>query len=99
LIDTDDETGSRNDELILRNKPNDKRNQLMGRGGSSSSFSSRFGRHSGIGVDDVDYSGVDQIDKLNNWGEFQRVLDDIKERKAQHRVQARQARAAKKRIE
>jgi hypothetical protein len=72
----------------------------LGRGGSSSSSSSScYGRQGGIGVDEVDYSGVDNIDKLNNWGEFQRVLDDIKERKAVHRVAARQAGASRKWIE
>jgi hypothetical protein len=33
--------------------------------------------------------GYDQVDKLQNWGEFQKVLDNLKERKAQHRVEAR----------
>jgi hypothetical protein len=82
----------------LNKKVNDKRNLLMGRGGSSST-SSRFGRHSGISADDVDYTAVDQIDKLNNWGEFQNLLDDIKEKKAAHRVAARSARVARKWIE
>jgi hypothetical protein len=71
----------------------------MGRSCSSSSSSSRFGRHSGISAADVDYSSVDQIDKLNNWGEFQRVLDGIKEKKSTHQVTTKSARAARKWIE
>jgi hypothetical protein len=65
----DDKTGSRSDELILKRKADDKRNQLMGRCGSSSSSSSssRRGMHPGIGSKDTGSKAADQIDKLNNW--------------------------------
>jgi acyl-CoA synthetase (NDP forming) len=55
----------------------------------TSSYSSRFGRQ----------PGFDNIDKLNNWGEFQNLLDDIKEQKAQYRIDARKARVNKQWIE
>jgi hypothetical protein len=54
----------RDDVVILNKKADDKLNLLKSGGGS------RFGRHSGITASDVDYTNVDQIDKLNNWVNF-----------------------------
>jgi hypothetical protein len=53
----------------LNRLADDKRNQLMS------------SMHPAIGPRDTGLEVVDQIDKLNNWGEFQRVLDSIKEQK------------------
>jgi hypothetical protein len=75
----DEDINLRSDTLDLNKKTSDKRNLLKSGGGS------RFGRHSGITASDVDYTSVDQIDKLNNWGEFQNLLEGIKEKKSAHR--------------
>jgi hypothetical protein len=47
----------------------------------------------------VDWRWLINLNKLNNWGEFQNLLDDIKEQKAQYRIDARKARATKSYIE
>jgi hypothetical protein len=87
----DDETGSRNKDQILKQKTDDKRNLILGRSRGKNLIKSPFGAHKGIEIEDVISDGYDQLDKLQNWGEFQNLLDEIKERKAQHRIEARQA--------
>jgi predicted deacetylase len=63
----------------------------LGRSRGKNPIKSIYGAHKGIGLDDVVLDGYDQLDKLKNWGEFQNLLDEIKERKAEHRIAARQA--------
>jgi hypothetical protein len=95
----DEETGSRNGDLDMKKKVDEKHNVILGRFRGKSLIKSIYGVHRGIGVDDVVSDGYDQLDKLQNWSEFQNLLDDIKERKAQHRIEARQARENKQWME
>jgi hypothetical protein len=73
-----DETSSRNDESILKKKIDDMCSNLLKKSRGMSSSSSLYGAHPGIGKDELVLADLDQVDKLNNWGEFQNVLDSIK---------------------
>jgi hypothetical protein len=85
-----DETGSRKDDGS-KGKANTLCSSLLNKPRGKNPLVSPYGAHKGIGPDDTIEDGYDQLDKLNNWGEFQNLLDDIKERKAQRRIEARQA--------
>jgi hypothetical protein len=91
----DDETGSRNSDFDMKRKTDEKCSNLLSKPRGKNIIKSPFGAHKGIGTEDVILDEYDQLDKLQNWGEFQNLLDDIKERKAQHRIELRQAQAAK----
>jgi hypothetical protein len=92
LIGLNDETSSRKDDGS-KGKANALRNTILSKSRGKNTLISPYGAHKGIGPDETIEGGYDQLDKLQNWGEFQNLLDEIKERKAQHRVEARQARA------
>jgi hypothetical protein len=75
-------------ESVFKNKTNDQRNLLINREGSfsgsplnssSSSSSGRCGLSLGVGPEDAGLIDVDKINKLYNWGEFQKILENIKE--------------------
>jgi hypothetical protein len=95
----DDETGSRNGDDSTQRMLNEKRDSILGRARGKSTLKSPYGAHKGIGINDAIAEGHDQLDKLNNWGEFQNLLDYIKEQKAQHRIEARKVRADKQHVE
>jgi hypothetical protein len=84
---------------LFNTKVQERRNVLMRKGGSSCSSSSSSSSSSlsscfydCIGPEDSALTDVDRINRLYIWGEFQKILEDIKERKREHRVLARQGR-------
>jgi hypothetical protein len=75
-----DETGSRKDDGS-KGKANALRSNILSRSRGKNTIISPYGAHKGIGVNETIEDGYDQLDKLQNWGEFQNLLDEIKERK------------------